>query len=720
MAGKPLREARSFCRICSAHCGMVLTIDDEENRIVSIKGDKDNPTSKGYVCFKGLQAEEAHHGPQRLLRPVKRLEDGRFAEIDSEEALDEIADKLRAILGREGPEAVAAFKGTAGTLFATHMIQLDFLQALGSNQFYSVNTIDQSAKFVSFERQGGWAAGQHDIDQSEVLLFFGCNPVISHSTMPVMGPDPSRTLKKAKERGLKLICIDPRRTETAFFADLHLQPVPGRDTAIAAAMIRTILSEGWEDGEFISQHVGADRIADLRKAVEPFTPEYAERIAGLEAGQIRAAAKLFAHDSKSGSAFCATGPSMASFSNTTQHLVDTLNIICGRFRRADQKAVVDMINPPLPIHAEVIPPPRMYAQHPPSRIRGTGMLGFDRLSSTLAEEILTPGKGQIRALIVSGSNPASCLPDQRKAVEALKALELLVVIDPYMSATAQIADYVLPPTMMYERPDLPIAVPGFNIGTLSWAQYTPPVLRKPEGSDLVEDWYPFWALGKRLGLDMKFNGVDLDFTVNRPPSTDDMLEIRTTGSRITVQELKRELETYPAGRIYDHPSALVQPARPEATGRFDVMPNDVANELRDFLTSDVGQAPQPGGGHSHLLISRRMNRVMNTLGNKLEGTLKRDPTNPAYLNPGEFGALGIEPGDTVTIASEHGRVEAIAQPDKALRPGVVSISHCWGGLPDGEGAGVNTNLLIATDKHVQPINAMPRMSAVPVSITKAG
>src|SRR5690606_32817866 len=126
------------------HCGVVLTIERGTDRIVSVKGDKDNPLSKGYVCFKGLQAEEAHHGPQRLLRPLRRQVDGSFAEIDSEQALDEIADRLRAIVERGGPQAVATFKGTSGTLFATHMIQLDFLQALGSPQFFSVNTIDQS------------------------------------------------------------------------------------------------------------------------------------------------------------------------------------------------------------------------------------------------------------------------------------------------------------------------------------------------------------------------------------------------------------------------------------------------------------------------------------------------------------------------------------------------------------------------------------------------
>ena len=712
-----LRQARSFCRICAAHCSMVLTIDDDAQRIIAIKGDKESPLSRGYVCFKGLQAEEAHHGPARLLRPLKRQEDGSFTEIESERALDEIADKMQAIVAKGGAQAVAAFKGTAGTLFATHMIQLDFLRALGSSQFFSVNTIDQSAKFVSFGRMGAWAAGTPDIDQSEVLLFFGCNPLISHSTMPVMGPDPKRTLERAKARGMKLICIDPRRTETAQYADVHLQPLPGRDTAIAAAMIRLILDNAWHDTAFTTAHVGPEWLALLRAAVAPFTPEFVASIAEVDTSTLIAAARMFALEARSGSAFASTGPSMAPFSNTMQHLVDTLNVICGRYRRAGQTAVVDMINPPDPIHAEVIPAPRPWEHYPPSRIRGAGMLGFDRLSSTLPDEILTPGEGQIRALLVSGANPATCIPDQDKAVAALRNLELLVVIDPYMSATAKLAHYVLPPTMMYERPDLPIAVPGFNIGTTAWSQYTPAVLPTPAGSDLVDDWYPYWALAKRLGLRLEFAGTELDLTLNRPPTTNEMLELRARHGRITLEELKADRERFPAGRIYDHPSALVQPPRPGASAKFEVMPPDVAAELDEFLASDLAQPHRGNAAHPYLLITRRMNRVMNSTGNKLAGTLRHDPVNPAYLHPDELERMRLLPGDMVEVASEHGRIETVVAADTTLRPGVVSISHCWGGLP-GEGPGGNVNQLIPADRHLAPINAMPRMSAVPVNVAK--
>ena len=711
----PTTEKRSFCRICTALCGVVMTVEEEENRIVKIRGDKESPMSNGYVCFKGLQAEEAHHGPSRLLRPLKKQADGSFAEIGSEQAIAEIATKLRVILERDGGEAVAAFKGTAGTHAATNHMQDAFLAAIESQQFFSVNTIDQSAKAVSFERQGGWGAGLQDLEQSEVILLFGSNPVISHSTMPVFSPDPSRTLKKAKKRGLKLICIDPRRTETAHFADLVLQPLPGRDAAIAAAMIRIILDEGWEDREFVAAHVGAARLADLKKAVAQFTAERVERAADLPPGQIHAAAAMFARDCKTGAAYAATGPSMAPFSNLMQHLVDTLNIIGGRFRRAGDRAVVDMVAPEMPLYAQVIPPTRSWESLPPSRIRGASRLGIDRPTGTLAEEILTPGTGRIRSLFVMGANPAICVPDHNAITEALKALELLVVVDPYLTATAQLADYVLPPLMMYERPDVPWSYGGLSVLTKPWAMFAEPVLKPPAGSDLIDDWYLYWALARHLGLQLEYFGTPLD--MDTAPAIEELLSIRMANSPISLQQLRDDTLAHPAGRLYDSPTATVRPGDPDANGRFDVMPRDVAGEMGELFESPLLKEAGPGPGFTHLLSTRRNGDVMNSLGNTLSATLKRHPENPAFLNPRELESLGLAAGDRIEIASAHGRIETAVQPDEKLRPGVVSISHCFGGIADDDGPGVNVNRLISCSENTQSINAMPQMSAVPVTIT---
>lgn len=709
-----LREATSFCRICTGGCGLRMKIDEDE-RIVDIRGDRENPMTDGYACFKGLQAEEAHHGASRLLHPLKRQPDGTFARIGREQALDEIADRIRPMIEAEGPEALALFLGGGATMTATaNAMHTSFMEAVGSPQIFSTLTIDQSAKIISFERMGGWAAGVQDLDQSDVLLLFGANPLVSHATVGVMSADPTKRLKKARARGLKLICVDPRRSETARHADVFLQPIPGQDSAIAAGLIRLILAEGWEDRQFCADHVGSDRMEALRAAVAPFDEAYVERRAGIEPGSLRAAASLFARESGSGAAFTATGPSMAPFSNLTQHLVDGLNVICGRFRRAGDRYIVSMLSPPMPVHAEVIAAPRSWQHVPPSRIRGVGRLGGERLTATLAEEILTPGPGQIKCLVVDGGNPATGVPDQRRMVEALEKVDLLVTIDPYMTATAQLSDYILPPLMQLERADIPLNIPGFPLFPDAWAQYASPVLKPPAGSELIDDWYFYWSIARRLGIAIDFQGKGL-LDKDRAPSSDDLIDIMLAGSRITLQELKQ----YPSGKVYDLPECRVLPRRTAADDRFDVMPSDVAEELRDFRSRDIepGNIRSNGERFTHLLSSRRSRDVMNSIGTQLRTVLARMPANPAYLNPRDLAVMGMEPGDHVEIESDFGRIEASVQSDDGVRPGVISMSHGWGSLPDRDGhAGSCVNLLISTERDVEPLNAMPRMSAVPVNI----
>lgn len=710
-------QAVSFCRICSGGCGTRLTIGPDQ-RIVSIRGDQDNGLSKGYACFKGLQAHEAHNHPDRLLTAMKMQPDGSHTPIPVEQALDEVAEKLAAILVADGPEAVGAFCGNGSMPNSTAYSMIrSFVGAIGSSQYYSTLTIDQSAKMVSFGRLGAWAGGARELDEMDVLLMFGANPLISHACSGVLCFDPVRLLKEAKTNGLKLIMVDPRETETGYFADLMVRPLPGQDAAICAGLIRMILAEGWHDAEFCAIHVGADRMDALRTAVEPFGEAAVEQRAGMEPGALLAMAAMFARDSARGIAYASTGPNMTAYSNLAQHMVELLNIVCGRFPRAGDP--VRRSNPQVPFSqkvAQVVPASRPWEQMAPSRIRGVGSLFGERLSGTLADEILTPGSGQLKALIVAGGNPATSLPNQRKAAQALRSLDLLVTIDPWMSATAQLADYIFAPMMQYEQAGLSLDIPSFDFWPGSWAQYTPAIIPAPEGSEVVEDWYPFWGLAKRLGVTIDYAGQGPLDMVNRPTS-EDLLGHKLTHAQVPFGTVVR----HPNGRYFVEDLGTVAASLPGQEGRFDVMPADVAADLAEFAARmDVaGRNRRNGRDYGFLMVTRRLRDVFNSTGIQLASVRKRTPTNPAWLNGEDMAELGITEGDPVELRSSHGAITLTAARDDKLRRGCVQTTHGWGGLP-GKGEaphdGVCVNQLIDDEEHYEALNAMPHFSAVPVDV----
>lgn len=430
-----------------------------------------------------------------------------------------------------------------------------------------------------------------------------------------------------------------------------------------------------------------------------------------------AAAQMFARDARKGGAFAGTGPCMAPYGNTTQHLVDCLTFNCGRVKRAGDRALTDMIGPQYPLHAEVNAPPRSYAAVPPSRIRGAGALGGERLTSTLGEEILTPGAGQIKALFVVGANPIVGIPNQRLITEAFRSLDLLVTVDPFLTETAQLSTHVLAPAMMYERADLPLSLSGYPLYPENWTQYTPAAMPPPPGSDVMEETLMTWEIAKRLGAPIFYDGKQ-ELGLDEAPTREALLEIRLQGSRITLDELKE----LPSGIGVDADDLTILEARPEADALLDPMPADVAQELTEFLKIGADHLAVQEDGRprfSHLLSSRRMREVFCSSGRHLSEVQKRRPYNPAFLAPGDMRELNLQDGDRIRLTSEFGSVEAIAEMDAALWPGVVSLAHGFGGLPDDEpDDAACVNLLIDTREHVEAINAMPRMSAIPVNITR--
>jgi anaerobic selenocysteine-containing dehydrogenase len=706
-----MREIQSFCRICQGQCGVTVTVNDA-GRIEKVRGDKANLLSTGYLCSKGVDSAEMHYRSDRILRPLKRVADGSMVEIPLEQARQEIAEKLTAIIARNGAPAVAAYLGTHATfnplVFRTAPA---FLEAIGSPSLFTSLTIDQSAKAITAARLGTWSAGPQSWDTSDVSLVFGMNPLVSiWSGFSIPAYNPTKRIKEAKARGLKLIVVDPRHTETAQYADIFLQPLPGEDTAIAAGLLRIIIAEGLHDADFCWRYVaGFDQ---LRDAIEPFTPDYVAARAGIDTDQLYAAARMFAGDGKRGCTACSTGVCMSPFSNLAAHMIELLNVVCGRVARAGE--VVAYQSPFLPertVHAEVVRPDRWWETSHTLRTGGFGALrtdaGLELPSAALPDEILTPGSGQIRALFTVGGNPASAFPDQMKTVTALESLDLLVAIEPFMTTTARLADYVIPPELMYERPDVPM-VAGATFFPLPFGLYTPALVEPSPGSDVACEWQFFWDLARRLGKQLIVAGEALD--METAPTSEALLDVIVGHSRVPLDEMRR----HPHGQMFPI-DQRVQPAHADNAARFDALPHDVVEELRRYLST-----ARPDPTFTHLMTNRRTREVLNSLVPFPDRQEGRTRYNPAFMHSDDLAQLGVAPGESVDLVSEHGRITAIVQIDDALRSGVVSMSHSRGGLPGDPieltAGAACTQLLVSTERHCETINGMPRMSSIPIQI----
>lgn len=469
----------SFCRFCHAGCAIKVTV--ENGRAVSVIGAKDNPIYHGYTCAKGRALPEQHAHPERLLHSQKRTADGRYEPIASSRAMDEIAERIARIVERHGPRSVAIYTGTYAFPYpAAAPMAHAWLQALGSPMLFTSATIDQPGKMIAPALHGQWLGGARDFDTADVWLFVGANPTISKSIgIPCMNP--AKHLHDAVKRGLGLIVIDPRVTELARVATVHLQAKPGEDPTILAGMLRLILDEGLGDREFVAQN--ARGIESLRRAIEPFTPDYVERRADVRPADLLRAARLFA-SSRNGGANAGTGPNMAPRGNLTEYLLLALKTVCGHWKRAGERITnPGVFLPRATAKAQPAEPTRAWGFGEKMRVRGLANTAAGLPTAALADEILLPGEGQVRALISVGGNPIAAWPDQLKTWEAMKALELNVMLDIKMSATSKLAHYVIAPKLSLE-------VPGFTFPTESltpyamgypapYGQYSPAIAEPP-------------------------------------------------------------------------------------------------------------------------------------------------------------------------------------------------------------------------------------------------
>ncbi|MBT3428430.1 MAG: molybdopterin-dependent oxidoreductase [Gammaproteobacteria bacterium] len=703
---------KTFCRFCHAYCA--IEVDVEDGRPIAVRGDTDDPVYGGYTCIKGRQLPSQYSTPKRVSKTLKRSAGGDFHVIDINDAMDEIAAKVTHLIEQYGPRSVATYVGSYGyqNSAALHLAKA-WHASVGSTSYYTSVTIDQPARRIAASQFGTWDGGTHAFTGADVCMMVGNNPVVSQYT-PFGGPppfSPYARLRAEMKKGMKVIVIDPRKTEVANRATLHLQVNPAEDPTLLSAIINFIFKHDLYDHEFCSHHL--QDLEQLKQLVAPFTPEYAAARCNIAADDLIAAAQIFAEANR-GVAVTGTGPNMAPRAILTEHLVLCLNSICGRVNKSGERVPnPGLLQPSRPRRAEVLEAQPAFHHGPKARVRNLGQIIGEMPTATLNDEILLDGEGQIKALICLGGNPIVAFPDQDKTKKAMEKLDLLVCVDLYKSATAKLADYIIAPTLSLERDDITMLTDTWY--DQPYSHYTRAILPKNEQSR--EEWEIYWELSKRSGIPLELPGGQL--SVEHRPSKFEVLEMLTPGSKVPLKEIADQGK----GAIFEAVQVTVEPGRQDQGALLQLMPAGISEQLADVATETYwqsGKITDAGTEYTHLLISRRLKHVFNSSGQQLEPLQKKGTTNPAYMNPEDLGSLGIQSGDLIEVQAAAGSLVGVVESAKDVKPGVISMAHAWGDIPDNFGdvrsKGASTNRLVDDDRTFDKISGMPRMSAIPVNV----
>ena len=717
------------CHLCEAMCGVV--IEHQDGKILSIKGDKNDPLSRGHICPKAVALQDLHEDPDRLRRPVKRV--GReWVEISWEEAYATIEENVKRIRAEHGAEALALYVGNPSAHTPAVLLLPALIAALGlRSKRFSATSVDQLPAMLASQQMLGHQVlfPVPDLDRTDFLLIVGGNPAASNGSLMSAG-DPMGRIKSIRDRGGRVVVVDPRRTETAEKADEHIFIKPGTDFFFLAAMAQVMFTE---------HHIRLRHLADmvegvttLQAVLAEFTPEAVTDITGVPAEKIRQLARDFS-SAYAGACYGRMGSCVQEFGGITTWMLYVMNILTGNM---DREGGVMFTNPPFDIVG--LGPKGNYGKHP-SRVSGLPDFGGEQSVAVLAEEILTPGKGQIRMLATHAGNPVLSTPNGRQLDAALESLDFMFSIDIYINETTRHANIILPPTSALERSHMDVAIAAVNVR--NFAKWSPPLFEAP--ADSRHDWQILLELGNRLmmgshiarGLRQRLQtvveklGLDagLDLLVRLGPyGTHRKLAARKSSVRERVMSvLLPDRDGLSLKKLKKHPHGLDMGPLQRAFPEWIFTPNRKIVVAPELYLKDVARAREKlaqADASGMLLIGRRHVRSNNSWMHNSHRLVKGKPRCTAMLHPLDAERLGIAEGQNVRVSTRVGSIELPAEITDSLMPGVISVPHGWG--HDREGvrleiarkvAGVSIND-ITDERHIDAITAMPVLNGVPVTV----
>ncbi|AFU99900.1 molybdopterin-dependent oxidoreductase [Simiduia agarivorans] len=648
---------RRACHLCEAICGIEIHTRNDE--IVAIKGDKDDPLSQGFICPKAVALQDIHQDPDRLRQPMRRTANG-WQPIGWEEAIALAADRLVAVQARHGDDAVAIYAGNPSIhSLGIWMYSSLTTRALNSRNRFSATSVDQLPHhMVGLLMYHHWLrVPVMDLDRTQWVMMLGANPVASNGSVMTAPNMPGR-LKALRQRGGKLIVVDPRRTETAELASTYLPIEPGKDIYLLLAMLNHLFSSGQIDlGRFSGRVAGLDI---LDEQLQPFTPALAEAHTGISADQVRTLADELASTPRA-AVYGRMGVSTQAYGTLCQWAIQLLNLLTNHL---DVEGGLMLPNPAIDTAGPGTNPQTFNRYQ--SRVRGLPEFAGEFPAATMAEEMLTPGEGQVRALVTIAGNPVLSTPNGGQLDDALAGLDFMVAVDFYLNETTRHADLILPPVSPLERDNYDLVFHA--LGVHNMARWSPAVYEKSDGER--HDWQIFGALGNAIRERKQQPTKTLV-----PPAemVDAMLQFG--GKGLSLEALQAQPSGIDLGPHVPRMAALFSAEQP-----LMLAPEPMLDGLARLPVQ-----PQPAAGLR--LIGRRHIRSNNSWMHNYHRLVKGKARDHLLVHPNDLADLGIADDSWVEVRSRTGKVLAQVQASQEMARGVVSLPHGYG--HDREGIRLN-------------------------------
>jgi anaerobic selenocysteine-containing dehydrogenase len=661
------------CNICEAICGIEITVEADQR--LTIRGDKDDPFSRGYICPKAVALQDIHYDKDRLRHPVRRTANG-WQRIGWDEAFDEVAQNLKRIQAKHGRNSVATYIGNPTVHnYGALLFAPTFIRSLRTRNKFSATSVDQLAHHLASYLMFGHQLllPVPDLDRTELFLILGANPAVSNGSM-MTAPGMSRRLQEIRQRGGKVIIIDPRYNETARLADRHLFIRPGTDVLLLLALLNVVFDEKLTRLDQLGSFTKG--VETVRNVVAEFPPERVASITGIDADQIRVLAREFAA-AESAVCYGRIGVSTQEFGGICQWLIYVLNTVTGNLDRPGgamfTRPAFDIVSAP-----KALAPRGSFARRR-SRVRNLPEFTGEFPVATLAEEIQTEGEGQVKALVTFAGNPVLSTPNGRELDHALDSLDFMVSIDFYINETTKHANIILPPTSPLERDHYDIA---FHVLAIRNTTKFSPALFQP-AADARHDWQILLELQTRMeqnGLTNRVKGKLLRRFLGPERMLDLALRFGPYGARLNPFSKGLTLK-----KIKNAPHGIdLGPLKPCLPGRLqtadkcielapEAMVKDVARVKARFFDSASADA----NGHL-LLIGRRQLRSNNSWMHNSERLVKGKTQCTILMHPTDAAHRELVNGQTVEVRSRVGSIVLPIVVSDEMMPGVVSIPHGWG------------------------------------------